>query len=313
MTTTVSLRAEHLGEYLAAAALTLWQPGHWPSPDQYSHHGDLPTKGDIADRLFAAIEIAHEPHLAADPHPALVAHAGRSTWPLTLTQLADALDEWTIDELLPGRWTRRSVAAGWMIDDGWRLPPSALLHASPAALRAQDDPITHTVPVAVATLAAIAVPHIGATIITAADGRLHATPWHGHAGDLPDPTSTSWAITWRRRRRPGEGHAGAWGPDRITTLDPVTPTEWITARITGAPFPALTAARQLVAPSPVAEPVGLTELADHLQVKRGTVDQWQARDLLPPPRWTVGGRPAWDWTADIIPWATATGRMPSTR
>ena len=56
-----------------------------------------------------------------------------------------------------------------------------------------------------------------------------------------------------------------------------------------------------------ADPVGAVEIADRLGVKRATVDQWQHRKLLPPPRWTVGGRPAWDW-ADIAAWAERTGR-----
>lgn len=55
------------------------------------------------------------------------------------------------------------------------------------------------------------------------------------------------------------------------------------------------------------EPVGLAEIAQRLNVERGTVDQWRARKLLPEPRWTVGGRPAWDWS-DIAAWAKETGR-----
>jgi len=56
------------------------------------------------------------------------------------------------------------------------------------------------------------------------------------------------------------------------------------------------------------EPVGLTEIADRLGVKRQTADNWQTRKVLPPPRWTVGGRPAWSWQRDIEPWVHATGR-----
>lgn len=56
------------------------------------------------------------------------------------------------------------------------------------------------------------------------------------------------------------------------------------------------------------EPVGLAEIAERLGVKRATVDQWQARKLLPEPKWTVGGRPAWNWR-DIEVWARATGRI----
>lgn len=57
------------------------------------------------------------------------------------------------------------------------------------------------------------------------------------------------------------------------------------------------------------EPVGLQEIGDRLGVARPTVDSWRTRDLLPAPRWTVGGRPAWDWF-EIEAWAIATGRLP---
>jgi predicted DNA-binding transcriptional regulator AlpA len=56
-------------------------------------------------------------------------------------------------------------------------------------------------------------------------------------------------------------------------------------------------------------PVGIPEIAVRLGVRRGTVDQWQWRRLLPPPKWTVGGRPCWE-LGDIEEWATATGRLP---
>ncbi len=56
-----------------------------------------------------------------------------------------------------------------------------------------------------------------------------------------------------------------------------------------------------------AVPVGLAEIADRLGVERCTVDKWRNRGLLPEPRWTVGGRPAWAW-ADIAAWAFETGR-----
>jgi hypothetical protein len=58
------------------------------------------------------------------------------------------------------------------------------------------------------------------------------------------------------------------------------------------------------------EPVGLVEIAARLDRRRNTVDSWQQRGLLPPPRWTVGGRPAWNWP-DIEAWARATGRLPA--
>ena len=55
------------------------------------------------------------------------------------------------------------------------------------------------------------------------------------------------------------------------------------------------------------EPVGLAEIAGRLGVQRDTVDKWRTRGLLPPPRWTVGGRPAWAWDT-IVRWANETGR-----
>jgi len=55
-------------------------------------------------------------------------------------------------------------------------------------------------------------------------------------------------------------------------------------------------------------PVGAVEIADLLGVGRSTVDQWRQRGLLPEPRWTVGGRPAWAWS-DIATWAAETGRI----
>jgi predicted DNA-binding transcriptional regulator AlpA len=57
------------------------------------------------------------------------------------------------------------------------------------------------------------------------------------------------------------------------------------------------------------EPVGLPEIADRLGVNRQTAYNWRQRAVLPPPRWTVGGSPAWSWQLDIEPWARATGRL----
>ena len=56
------------------------------------------------------------------------------------------------------------------------------------------------------------------------------------------------------------------------------------------------------------DPVGAVEIATRVGVERPTVDQWRQRDLgFPQPRWTVGGRPAWDWQ-DVAAWLAATGR-----
>jgi predicted DNA-binding transcriptional regulator AlpA len=56
------------------------------------------------------------------------------------------------------------------------------------------------------------------------------------------------------------------------------------------------------------DPVGVVEIAERLCVKRDTVDKWRARLAFPEPRWTVGGRPAWDWH-DVLAWAISTGRI----
>ena len=58
------------------------------------------------------------------------------------------------------------------------------------------------------------------------------------------------------------------------------------------------------------DPVGIVEIADRLNVQRATVDQWLARGLPPEPRYTVGGRPAWNWH-EIQAWALQTGRLKS--
>lgn len=59
-----------------------------------------------------------------------------------------------------------------------------------------------------------------------------------------------------------------------------------------------------------ARPVGLSEIAAMLGVRRDTVDQWRSRGILPEPTWpSVGGRPAWRESV-IRQWARETGRLP---
>ncbi len=60
-------------------------------------------------------------------------------------------------------------------------------------------------------------------------------------------------------------------------------------------------------PDPYYEPVGVGDVAKRLGVARVTVDAWRKRQLLPEPRWRVGGRPAWAW-GDVLAWAKRTGR-----
>ena len=59
-------------------------------------------------------------------------------------------------------------------------------------------------------------------------------------------------------------------------------------------------------------PVGTVEIADMLGVSRKHIDAWRSRGgrrgiPFPAPRWTVGGRPAWDWAA-VATWYAATSR-----
>ena len=55
-------------------------------------------------------------------------------------------------------------------------------------------------------------------------------------------------------------------------------------------------------------PVGAAEIATRLDVRPQTVHTWRYRKLLPHPRWTVSGQPAWDWP-EIEAWARRTGRL----
>jgi hypothetical protein len=57
------------------------------------------------------------------------------------------------------------------------------------------------------------------------------------------------------------------------------------------------------------DPVGMVEIGERLGARRQTVAQWHFRRLLPAPRWTVSGYPAWNWP-DIERWARDTGRLP---
>ncbi len=55
-------------------------------------------------------------------------------------------------------------------------------------------------------------------------------------------------------------------------------------------------------------PVGAAEIAKRLGVRPQTVHAWRHRKLMPQPRWTVSGQPAWAW-AEIEAWAITTGRL----
>lgn len=58
-------------------------------------------------------------------------------------------------------------------------------------------------------------------------------------------------------------------------------------------------------------PVGAAEIATRLGVRPQTVHTWRHRKLMPQPRWTVSGQPAWDWP-EIEAWARRTGRLRET-
>lgn len=58
-------------------------------------------------------------------------------------------------------------------------------------------------------------------------------------------------------------------------------------------------------------PVGAAEIAARLGVQPQTVQTWRQRKLMPAPRWTVSGQPAWDWT-EVEDWARRTGRLQPT-
>jgi hypothetical protein len=70
-------------------------------------------------------------------------------------------------------------------------------------------------------------------------------------------------------------------------------------------------AQPKVVPSLGLFPVGAAEVAERLRVKPQTVHTWRQRRLMPEPRWTVSGQPAWDW-AEIEAWARQTGRLRET-
>ena len=59
--------------------------------------------------------------------------------------------------------------------------------------------------------------------------------------------------------------------------------------------------------APLPDPVGVLEISERLGVKQRTVSMWKYRELLPEPRWTVSGMPAWEWR-DIERWARKTDR-----
>lgn len=55
------------------------------------------------------------------------------------------------------------------------------------------------------------------------------------------------------------------------------------------------------------DPVGISEIAERLKARPQTVSMWKFRGLLPHPRWTVSGLPAWEWK-DVEKWAKSSGR-----
>jgi hypothetical protein len=64
-------------------------------------------------------------------------------------------------------------------------------------------------------------------------------------------------------------------------------------------------------PADQVDPVGLLEIAERLGRARQTIRQLHVDGRMPVAPWTVSGMPAWDWHADIEPWARETGRLPA--
>jgi hypothetical protein len=61
--------------------------------------------------------------------------------------------------------------------------------------------------------------------------------------------------------------------------------------------------------TPRTDPVGVTEIADRLDVRPRTVHMWIYRSRVPPPEFTtVNGSRAWEWRT-ILRWAGDTGRL----
>src|SRR5205814_9274635 len=55
-------------------------------------------------------------------------------------------------------------------------------------------------------------------------------------------------------------------------------------------------------------PVGAAGIATRVGVRPQTVHAWRQRRLLPGPRWTVSGQPAWDWV-EAESWTKRSGRL----
>lgn len=62
-------------------------------------------------------------------------------------------------------------------------------------------------------------------------------------------------------------------------------------------------------PKSLPDIVGLSEIADRLEVQVETAYRWRTRRLLPDPTWMLSGAPVWLWEV-IEQWATLTGRLP---
>lgn len=60
--------------------------------------------------------------------------------------------------------------------------------------------------------------------------------------------------------------------------------------------------------TPMADPLGPKEVAEFLEVKRATVQQWTFRNVLPDGDYTINNMPAWE-RRTIVEWAVDTGRL----
>jgi len=60
---------------------------------------------------------------------------------------------------------------------------------------------------------------------------------------------------------------------------------------------------------PPIDPVAATEIASRLGLGPKAIQRWRERHSdFPAPRGTIGGRPAWEWRDQILPWIIATNR-----
>lgn len=109
--------------------------------------------------------------------------------------------------------------------------------------------------------------------------------------DIEDPSMSCDGTTGVRR---ATGHARGCRQAGLDTCSAEHDTGLVSRRTSSRPG------------API--PVGAAEIAARLGVRPQTVHAWRHRQLMPRPRWTVSGQPAWEWP-EIEAWARRTGRF----